>query len=149
VEHGTIHRVRPDVRRRVDRLVERGSSRRRCAHAGAPAGLALGDFAAEWRIPSLQKTYARLARSVRLIQLDGRGSGHSQRDVTDLSLEAMLRDVDAVVDAARLERFAILGFDNSVTHAIACAAEHRERVTHLSLFGGALRGWIPRLLCPR
>lgn len=112
-------------------------------------GLPFGDFAAEWRIPSLQKTYAPLARSVRLIQLDGRGSGHSQRDVTDLSLEAMLRDVDAVVDAARLERFAILGFYNSVTHAIACAAEHRERVTHLSLFGGALRGWIPRLLCPR
>jgi DNA-binding CsgD family transcriptional regulator len=60
-----------------------------------------------------------------------------------LSLDAMLRDLDAVVDAAGLDRFALLGFYSSVTSAIAYAARHPDRVTHLILFGGGTRGWSP------
>src|SRR5207253_709397 len=60
----------------------------------------------------------------------------------DLSLEAMLRDLDAVAGQAGIDRFALLGFYNSCTHAIAYAALHPERVTRLILFGGSARGWL-------
>jgi pimeloyl-ACP methyl ester carboxylesterase/DNA-binding CsgD family transcriptional regulator len=106
-------------------------------------GVPFSNFEAEWRSPVLRRTFERLARDLRFIQYDGRGTGRSQRDVTDLSLDAMLRDIDAVVDAAGLERFALLGFFHSVTGAIAYAARHPDRVSHLVLFGGSARGWNP------
>jgi DNA-binding CsgD family transcriptional regulator len=55
----------------------------------------------------------------------------------------MLLYVDAVVDAAGLDRFTLFGFYHSALHAIAYAARHPERVSRLVLFGGALRGWEP------
>ena len=39
--------------------------------------------------------------------------------------------------------FALLGFYSSVTFAIAAAARWPDAVTHLVLFGGAMRGWTP------
>jgi DNA-binding CsgD family transcriptional regulator/pimeloyl-ACP methyl ester carboxylesterase len=83
----------------------------------------------------------RAQRARRFIQYDGRGSGRSQRDVSDLSLEGFLLDLDAVVAATRADRFVLLGFYHSATHAIAWAARHPERVRGLVLFGGTLRGW--------
>lgn len=104
-------------------------------------GVPFSNREAEWQIPVLQRAYAGLTRDLRLIQYDGRGTGQSQRDVSDLSLDAMLFDLDAVVRAAGLRRFALLGFYHSVTFAIAAAARWPEAVTHLVLFGGAIRGW--------
>lgn len=94
-----------------------------------------------WRVPALRDAYEMLARRVRLIQYDGRGTGSSQRDVDldRLGLEPMLDDLDAVVGNAGLERFALLGFYSSVAHALAYAARNPRRVTHLVLFGGSLR----------
>jgi len=106
-------------------------------------GAPFSNLEAEWRIPVLRKAYNGLARHLRFIQFDSRGTGRSQRDVSDLSLDAMLGDLDAVIQAAGLQRFALLGFYSSVTHAIAYAARHPDRVSHLILFGGSARGWNP------
>ncbi len=106
-------------------------------------GVPLSNVEAEWRIPILRQAFARLARSARFVQYDGRGSGRSQRVVTDLSFEAMLRDVEAVVDAAGVDTTDLIGFYHSVPIAIAYAARHPERVRHLVLFGGSTRGWGP------
>jgi pimeloyl-ACP methyl ester carboxylesterase/DNA-binding CsgD family transcriptional regulator len=104
-------------------------------------GVPFSDLEAEWRIPVQRRAYTNLADHVRLIQFDGRGSGSSQRDVTDLSLDGHLRDIDAVVEAASVQDCVLLGFYHSATHAIAWAARHPERVRGLILFGGATRGW--------
>jgi len=104
-------------------------------------GVPFSNFVAEWKMPLLREVYERLGSRVRLIQYDGRGTGHSQRDVSDLSLEAMLRDLGTVIEHAQVDRFAMLGFYNSCTHAIAYAALHPDRVTRLVLFGGSARGW--------
>ena len=53
-------------------------------------------------------------------------------------------DFEAVVDAARLERFAILGMSQGAAVAIAYAVRHPERVSHLILYGGYLRGMLRR-----
>jgi len=104
-------------------------------------GVPFGDFAAEWRIPVLRRAYLGLTGTVRLVQFDTRGSGHSQRDVPDLSFDATLRDLDAVLEAAGVDRCVLLGFYHSCLHAVAYAARHPERVRGLVLFGGSLRGW--------
>jgi pimeloyl-ACP methyl ester carboxylesterase/DNA-binding CsgD family transcriptional regulator len=106
-------------------------------------GVPLSNFEAEWRIPAMRRAYTRLAERVRLIQYDGRGTGRSQRDVTDLTLEAHLRDLDAVLDAARVRDVVLLGFYHSVITALAWAARHPDRTRGLVLFGGAARGWDP------
>jgi pimeloyl-ACP methyl ester carboxylesterase/DNA-binding CsgD family transcriptional regulator len=106
-------------------------------------GVPFSNLEGEWRIPALRRAFEALARDLRFIQYDGRGTGRSQRTVSDLSLEAMLGDLDAVVAAAGVDRFALLGFYHSVTQAIPYAARHPDRVTHLILFGGAARGWDP------
>ena len=106
-------------------------------------GVPLSNFEAEWRIPVTRRALERLAQRVRLIQYDGRGTGRSQRDVTDLSLEAHLSDLDAVVKAAGAQEVVLFGFYHSVITAIAWAAEHPDRTRGLVLFGGAARGWDP------
>jgi len=106
-------------------------------------GVPFSNVEGEWRIPALGQVFDQLGREVRLIQYDGRGTGRSQRDVTDLSLAAFVHDLDAVVEAAGAERVVLLGFYHSVTHAIAWAARHPDRVRGLVLFGGATRGWDP------
>jgi pimeloyl-ACP methyl ester carboxylesterase/DNA-binding CsgD family transcriptional regulator len=106
-------------------------------------GVPFSNLEGEWRIPVLRRAFERLGRDLRFVQYDGRGTGRSQRTVSDLSLEAMLGDLDAVVAATGLERFALLGFYHSVTHAIPYAARHPDRVSKLILFGGAARGWDP------
>jgi DNA-binding CsgD family transcriptional regulator/pimeloyl-ACP methyl ester carboxylesterase len=101
----------------------------------------LGNFTGEWQVPIHRDAYQRLGRHVQLIQYDSRGSGRSQRDVSDLSAEATQRDLDAVVSAAGLERFALMGMYLCTAHALAYALRHPDRVSHLILFGGSARGW--------
>jgi len=95
----------------------------------------------EWQNPLLGSAFEQLARRLTLVHYDGRGTGHSQRDVTDLSLEAMVSDLDAVIGQAGLPEVSLLGQYNSCPHAIAYAARHPERVRRLVLFAGSARGW--------
>jgi pimeloyl-ACP methyl ester carboxylesterase len=106
-------------------------------------GVPLSNLEAEWRIPVLRGAFQRMAGLIRLVQFDGRGTGRSQRDVTDVALEAHLRDLDAVIAAAGVTDVVLLGFYHSSTHASAWAARHPNRVRGIVLFGGALRGWDP------
>jgi DNA-binding CsgD family transcriptional regulator/pimeloyl-ACP methyl ester carboxylesterase len=91
--------------------------------------------------PLMRLVYEQLATRVRLFQYDGRGTGHSQRDVTDLSHEAMVSDLEAVVDHARLTEFSLLGQYTSCAHVLAYAARHPKRVKRIALFGGSARTW--------
>jgi pimeloyl-ACP methyl ester carboxylesterase/DNA-binding CsgD family transcriptional regulator len=68
--------------------------------------------------------------------------------VDELSLEAFVADLEAVVDAARLDRFALLGLSQGGAIAIAYAVRHPERVSHLVLCGCYARGRLKRDLSP-
>jgi DNA-binding CsgD family transcriptional regulator/pimeloyl-ACP methyl ester carboxylesterase len=70
-----------------------------------------------------------------LVDYDCRGAGMSDRDVADYSLEAWVRDVEAVVDALGEERVALFAPDSlAVPTAIAYAVRRPERVSHLVLW---------------
>jgi DNA-binding CsgD family transcriptional regulator/pimeloyl-ACP methyl ester carboxylesterase len=95
----------------------------------------------EWQNPLLRRVFEQLSRRLTVIHYDGRGTGHSQRDVADLSLDAMISDLDAVVDRVGVAQVSLLGQYNSCPHAIAYAARHPQRVSRMVLFGGSARGW--------
>jgi class 3 adenylate cyclase/pimeloyl-ACP methyl ester carboxylesterase len=69
------------------------------------------------------------------VRYDGRGMGLSDRAVKDFSLEANVRDLEAVVDAVGLERVALYGISEGGPAAIAYSVRHPERVSHLILYG--------------
>ncbi len=69
------------------------------------------------------------------VRYDERGFGLSDWDVTDYSFEKRLQDLEAVVDAAGLDRFALLGMSQGGPVAVAYAQRHPERVTRLALLG--------------
>ena len=89
---------------------------------------------AEWRIPECRRWYQRLADKRRLVRYDVRGFGLSDRDVTDFSLEAQMRDLEAVADPLGLQQFALFASGDSGMTAIAYAAQHPQRVSHLILW---------------
>lgn len=82
----------------------------------------------------------RLAASFQLVRCDGRGNGLSDRDVADISQAGFERDLEAVVESAGLERFALLALSQGVAAAVAFAARHPERVTRLILYGAYAQG---------
>ena len=81
-----------------------------------------------------------LSRHNTLVRYDERGCGLSDWNVEDFSLEAWVRDLEAVVDALELERFPLLGISQGGPIAIAYATRHPERVSHLILYGSYARG---------
>jgi class 3 adenylate cyclase len=88
----------------------------------------------EWDFPECREWYQSLSRSRRLIRYDSRGFGLSDREVTDLSMEAHLLDLEAVVDRLGLGTFALFAPGDWGTVAIAYAARHPEHVSHLVLW---------------
>lgn len=75
-----------------------------------------------------------------LLRYDMRGCGLSDREADDLSLEARVSDLEAVVDTAGLDRFDLLGMSGGGPVAVEYAARHPERVAHLLLYGSYARG---------
>ena len=76
-----------------------------------------------------------LGRFATTIRYDERGHGLSDWDVEDFSFEARIADLEAVVEASGLERFALLGMAQGGPVAVAYAHRHPERVSRLVLFG--------------
>ncbi len=70
-----------------------------------------------------------------LIRFDERGHGLSDWQVPDFSFESRIADLEAVVEAAGFDRFALLGMAQGGPVSIAYAHRHPERVSRLILHG--------------
>lgn len=82
------------------------------------------------------------SRDFTFVRYDERGSGLSDRGLGDdsFTVEAWVRDLEAVVDALGIERFPLLGMSQGGAVAIAYAVAHPDRVSHLILHGAYARG---------
>ena len=98
----------------------------------------------DWTNPAFQPWVEDLSKRYAFLRFDQRGCGLSDREVPEISLEAHVRDLEAVVDAAGLERFAIFGASQGSAFSAVYAARHPERVSHLILYGSFARGWAKR-----
>ena len=98
----------------------------------------------EWESPVWRHWIDALSETNTLVRYDQRGNGLSDREVTNLSFEAMVSDLESVVDAARLDHFTLLGVSQSCSMSAAYAARWPERVNGLILYGGFVKGWRKR-----
>jgi pimeloyl-ACP methyl ester carboxylesterase/DNA-binding winged helix-turn-helix (wHTH) protein len=94
----------------------------------------------DWQSPIWSHLLHELASRYQLIRYDERGNGLSDWDVADISFEAFVRDLESVVEATKLKRFALLGISQGCAVSIVYAIRHPERVSHLVLYGGFARG---------
>jgi pimeloyl-ACP methyl ester carboxylesterase/DNA-binding CsgD family transcriptional regulator len=85
-----------------------------------------------------------LARRHTLFRYDGRGCGLSDREAEDFSLGRCVEDLEAVVDSAGLDRFVLFGSTIGGMTALAYAARHPDRVSHLILTGVMAIGRMAR-----
>jgi pimeloyl-ACP methyl ester carboxylesterase/DNA-binding CsgD family transcriptional regulator len=85
-----------------------------------------------------------LGRRHTLIRYDGRGCGLSDREPVDFSLDRCVEDLETVVDSCKLARFVLFGTTIGSITALAYAARHPDRVSHLVLIGGFAVGRMAR-----
>lgn len=94
----------------------------------------------DWESPVWRPWLAELAHAHTLVRYDERACGLSDWQVADISFDAWLADLETVVAAAGLARFALFGMSQGAAVAIAYAVRHPQRVSHLVLMGGFARG---------
>lgn len=94
----------------------------------------------DWDSPVWRHWIDAFTQRRKLIRFDPRGSGLSDRNVADFSLDAWVADIEAVVDAVGLRRFPLLGLCQGAVIAIAYAARHPSRVSRLVLYSPYLHG---------
>ncbi|GAA3207885.1 alpha/beta fold hydrolase [Microbacterium terregens] len=88
----------------------------------------------DWESPVWRHFLVELGKIATVIRYDERGHGLSDRGVTDHSLEARVGDLEAVVEDAGLDRFALMAMAQGGPVAIEYAARHPERLTRLIFY---------------
>lgn len=94
----------------------------------------------DWNSPVWKHWLRELSRHHELARFDIRGTGLSDRDVEEQSLDAWVRDIEAVVDSLGWRQFPILGVCQGSAIAIRYALRHPERVSRLVLYNAYARG---------
>jgi pimeloyl-ACP methyl ester carboxylesterase/DNA-binding CsgD family transcriptional regulator len=89
----------------------------------------------DWQSPVWRHFLDDLGAMTTMLRYDERGFGMSDWDIDDFSLAARLSDLETVVDAARLDRFILMGMSGGSAPAMAYAIAHPERVSRLILYG--------------
>jgi pimeloyl-ACP methyl ester carboxylesterase/DNA-binding CsgD family transcriptional regulator len=98
----------------------------------------------DWESPVWRHWLDEFTRAHTLIRYDERGNGLSDWDVEDLSFEAWVRDLEAVVDAVGLRQFPLFAMSQGGPVAVAYTVRNPEKVSHLILYGAYARGWLHR-----
>jgi pimeloyl-ACP methyl ester carboxylesterase/DNA-binding CsgD family transcriptional regulator len=118
------------------------------AFAGAGAGpplLFVGGWLSHlelsWALPAERRLLESLAQGRTLVRYDRPGCGLSDRTAPgEVSVQTELETIRAVVAAAGLDRYELMGSSLGVPVAIEWAARHLDQVGRLVLYGGWARG---------
>jgi pimeloyl-ACP methyl ester carboxylesterase/class 3 adenylate cyclase len=104
----------------------------------------VSNIEANWTNAARAGFFRRLASFSRLILFDKRGTGMSDRSSQIFSLEQRMADVLAVMDAAGVQRAALMGVSEGGPMSVLFAASHPQRTAALVLCGSyAKRAWAP------
>lgn len=117
-----------------------GESRERPTVIFAPSLALFSTPSAEWQVPSIRDGLERLAVRRRVVKLDVRGTGLSTRNVTDVSIEAVLDDLRAVAEQASDAPVDIIAPTIGGPFGIAFAARRHDHVRRLVLWNAVARG---------
>jgi pimeloyl-ACP methyl ester carboxylesterase/DNA-binding CsgD family transcriptional regulator len=94
----------------------------------------------DWESVVWRHWLSELGDRFTFVRYDDRGCGLSDREAAELGIEAWIADLDAVIDASGFSRVALLGISQGAGIAVAYAARHPERVSHLVCLGGYAQG---------
>lgn len=104
------------------------------------AGHFLTHLEKDWRSPVWRPYLEALGARYTLVRYDQRGTGLSEAELTNVSVESYASDLLAVADATGLERFPIVASSQGAPVAIRVAATHPDRISRLVLYGGFAQG---------
>jgi class 3 adenylate cyclase len=94
----------------------------------------VSNLAYAWEHPIVVRFYERISSFARMVRLDRRGTGLSDRPRGVPTLETRMDDVRAVMNAAGIERAALLATFEAAPMALLYAATYPERIAALVLF---------------
>ena len=95
----------------------------------------------DWDSPVWRHWLRFFSEHFRFVRYDERGCGMSDWDVRDLSLDRRVADLETVIDAAKpAGPVILLGISQGAASCLAYAVRYPERVSHLILYGGYVRG---------
>jgi class 3 adenylate cyclase/pimeloyl-ACP methyl ester carboxylesterase len=104
----------------------------------------------DWEIPARARFLNRLASHCRLVRVNQRGVGMSDRDPSSPTLETRMDDIRAVLDAIPSQRAVLFGLGDASPLSILFAATYPERTAGLILMNAAPRfvkspslPWLP------
>ena len=104
----------------------------------------------DWEDPSENRFFTRLAAISRLVRINQRGTGMSDRDAGVPTLETRMDDIRAVLDAVGSERAALFGLGDASPLSVLFAATYPERTSGLILMNSSPRfvrspnlPWLP------
>ena len=99
----------------------------------------------DWDHPVWQPWLSFLTRRHSVIRYDWRGCGLSDRDRAELSVGRYAEDLEAVIEAAGIERCVLFGMAGSGSAAaIIYAANHPERISRLIVSGAHAHARLAR-----
>jgi len=88
----------------------------------------------EWRLEGCRRWYERLARRSTVIRYDPRGCGMSDPMGGSVSVDDLVKDIEAIVASLGLKQVALLAAGESGNTAIAYAGKHTDQVSRLVLW---------------
>lgn len=95
----------------------------------------------DWESPVWRHWNRFFSEHFRYIRHDERGCGMTDWEVGHLTVPRWVEDQELVIDAANIEQpFVLLGISQGAATAVAYAARHPQRVSHLILYGGYAAG---------
>jgi class 3 adenylate cyclase len=104
----------------------------------------------DWEIPSQARFFDRLGSICRLVRVNQRGTGMSDRDMDAPTLEIRMDDIRAVLDAVASERAVLFGLGDAAPLSVLFAATYPERASGLILMNSSPRfvkspnlPWLP------
>ena len=104
----------------------------------------------DWEIPSKAEFVKRLASSCRVLKVNQRGTGMSDRGVGVPTLETRMDDIRAVLDTVGSQRAVLFGLGDASPLSVLFAATYPERTAGLILMNASPRfvrsptlPWLP------
>ncbi|MEM7642216.1 MAG: alpha/beta fold hydrolase [Pseudomonadota bacterium] len=101
----------------------------------------LGNLALDHESPFSNRIVRQLAERFTLVQFDHRGIGQSERMIEGATLGDFATDIEAVVDAAGLDRFPMLTMAHGCPITFEYLKGNPGRPTRLAMFGASATGW--------
>lgn len=103
----------------------------------------------DWESPIWKHLVGFLTTNHTLVRYDERCTGLSDWEPAEMTPEACVADLEAVVEAAGADSFTLLGVSQGAAFSVAYAARHPERVSKLIIIGGYATGWNHRDISDR